>query len=100
MKNDQQRVHVLFHNRAGDVMHTLYQEFRHCTASVDRQGEENVFRQQQGRFTALLKRRLDGIAVELMDVLETGSDRNEWSYAASRFIQDYMNEFAQKVRSL
>lgn len=81
-------------------MLSLYREFKHSVATIDRQWEENVFQQQQGRYTVLLKRRLDGIALELMALLETGDDRNEWSHAASGFIQGYLHEFGQKIRSL
>jgi hypothetical protein len=100
MKNDNERVNILFHNRAGEAMLSLYREFQYSVAAVDRQGQEDVFQQQRSRYTTLLKSRLDGIAMELMNVLETSSDRNEWSHSATRFIQEYMNEFAQKIRSL
>ena len=100
MNNAMEQVSVLFHNRAGEAMLSLYREFKHSVASIDRQWEENVFQQQQGRYTSLLKLRLDSIARELMSVLETSSDRNEWSHSVTGFIQSYLNEFRQKIKSL
>ena len=93
-------MNVLFHERAGQALQALYREFKYCTASLDRQWDENVFQQQQAKYTALLKHRLDRIALELMENLETGADRNAWNQSVSQFILDYMREFGQKIRSL
>jgi hypothetical protein len=100
MKNSLQQVQVLFHNRAGEVMQTLYSQFRYAITPIDRQWEENVFQQQYGKFTSLLKQRLDGIMLELMAQLDTDAERNEWNQAGSRFVQDYLREFSQKIKGL
>lgn len=100
MKSNVEHILILFHDRAGEVMLSLYRSFRQATASLDRQGDENVFQQQQGMYTALLKRRLDGIALEVMSHLEAGADHHECHHALSRFIGDYVQEFLQKIRSL
>ena len=91
---------MLFHNRASEAMLTLYREFRSTVSPIDRQWEENVFQQQCGKFTALLKHRLDGMAMELMAKLETDSERQEWNHSGNRFVQDYMREFGQKIKCL
>lgn len=100
MKNDWAQVNVLFHRRAGEALLVLYQEFRHSVAGIDRQWEENVFQQQQGKYTTLLKHRLDRIAMELMEGLDHGAGRISWNHEVSGFIQDYLREFGQKIRSL
>ena len=99
-KSNNQQLNIQFHDRAGEAMQVLYREFIYCTASLDRQRDENVFQQQQGKYTALLKHRLDRIALELMESLETDADHNTWNLTVSRFIQDYLSEFGQKIRSL
>lgn len=100
MRNDAEQINILFHNRAGEVMRVLFVEFRHSITALDRQGDENVFQQQQGKYCALLKHRLDRIALELMDKLNTGADRYGWNRTVSGFIQDYMTEFGRKLRAL
>jgi hypothetical protein len=93
-------MNVLFHERAGQALQTLYREFKYCTSALDRQWDENVFQQQQGKYTALLRHRLDRIALEVMENLDTDADRNAWSHSVNQLIQDYMREFGQKIRSL
>lgn len=100
MKNTREQINVLFHNRAGEAMLSLFREFKHSVAAIDRQWEENVFQQQQGRYTALLKHRLDSIALELLSLLDTGDDRNEWSHMAGGFVRGYLHEFGQKIRAM
>lgn len=99
-KHDSERVHVLFHNRAGEALLSLYREFKHSVASIDRQWDENVFQQQLGKYTVLLRHRLESIAIDLMNQLQTGDDRNKWSHTANGFIGEYMREFGLKVRTL
>lgn len=95
-----QQLNVEFHNRAGELLLALFREFKYSVAAIDRQRDENVFQQQQGRYMALLKHRLDSIAFELMNLLDPGDDRNRWNSSVSRFIGEYLNEFGQKIRSL
>jgi hypothetical protein len=95
-----EHLYVLFHHRAGEVLQALYMAFQKATAPLDRQGDENVFRQQQGIYTSLLRHRLEGIALELISRVEPAANRNSCNLALSRFIQDYLFEFAQKIRSL
>lgn len=81
-------------------MRFVYSAFKQSIGALDRQWDENVFQRQQGMYTTLLKRRLDGIALELMEGLESGQERSEWNHMVSRFVQDYMREFGLKIKSL
>ncbi|ANE53049.1 hypothetical protein [Flavisolibacter tropicus] len=94
---EQQR--VLFHDRARNVFFSIYSEFRHSIASVDRQGDENVFQQLQNRYVSQLHSRLNSIALELLEQAE-GTNRNQLSVSLSQSIKEYINEFMQKVKSL
>lgn len=100
MSKEWTQASVLFHNRAGEALLTLYREFRQGTASIDRQWDENVFQQQQGKYVALLKHRLELIAQELMAGQGSGSGRDEWNREVSNHIHNYLGEFRQKIRSL
>ncbi|HEY1116044.1 MAG TPA: hypothetical protein VGE66_20920 [Chitinophagaceae bacterium] len=93
-------IYVLFHDRAGEAMHSLYRSFRKAVAPIDRQGGDNVFRHQQSLYTEQLKRRLESIALELLSKLNKSVDPNECHHTLSRFIQDYVREFGQKIRAL
>lgn len=100
MRNEWAEVNVLFHRRAGEVLLALYQEFRQGTASIDRQRDENVFQQQRGKYVALLKHRLERIALELMAGQNHAAGRDEWNREVSGHIRDYLGEFSQKIRLL
>lgn len=100
MRKEWSQASVLFHNRAGEALLALYREFRQVTASIDRQWDENVFQQQQGKYVALLKHRLERIALELMAGQDSGAGRDEWNREVSAYIRDYLREFGQKIRSL
>src|SRR5829696_6616207 len=100
MKYDLEQVNVLFHNRAKEIMLSLYQEFKYATMSIDRQWEENLFQQQRGKYVSQLKHRLNDIVLELMDKLDGDGNRGECGYLLNRFSQEYVQEFSQKIRSL
>jgi hypothetical protein len=98
MKNDAERNSVLFHDRASELMASLYREFKLASASIDRQWDENVFQQLQGKYTNQLKCLLERIALEMME--QQGDGQKAWSYALTGFIHDYVKEFEQKIKSL
>lgn len=90
---------VLFHDRARNVFFSIYKEFRHSIASVDRQGDENVFQQLQNRYASLLHHRLNMIALELIDQAEP-SNRSMLNVSLGQSIKEYVYEFVQKAKSL
>ena len=100
MNKDQERHNVLFHNRAVDALNHLFQEFSASTIAIDRQKDVNVFQQQLGKYTALLKQQLDGIALEMLSTILSTTNTNEWNHSLSVFIQDYLREFRHKAKSL
>jgi hypothetical protein len=90
---------VLFHDRARNVFFSVYKEFRHSIASVDRQGDENVFQQLQTRYANLLHLQLNKIALELLDQAEP-SNRSMLNVSLGQSIKEYVSEFMQKAKSL
>jgi hypothetical protein len=100
MKNDFEHISVAFHNRAKEALFSLYGSFRYAVASIDRQGDENVFQQLHDKFSSRLKHQLESIAKEMLSQADSGSNINELNQSLSYFIQGYMHEFSQKIRSL
>jgi hypothetical protein len=99
MKKDIEQYTVQFHNRAREVFFSLYSDFKHSIAGIDRQGDENVFQQLWAKYTHEVRAQLQTIAAELLGELSTGS-RNEFNHILHTAIEDYVQEFVQKVRSL
>ena len=100
MKNDFEHISVAFHNRAKAVLFSLYESFRYAVASIDRQGDENVFQQLRNKFSCRLKHQLQSIAKEMMSQAGSSINMNELNQSLSYFIEEYENEFLQKIRSL
>jgi len=91
---------VAFHDRARNVFFSLYTEFGHSIASVDRQGDENVYQQLQNRYISQLHLRLNNIALELLEQADPTGNRTKLNQALTRSIEEYIKEFLQKARSL
>ncbi len=100
MNNDWNRNNILFHNRANEVMHTLFSEFEASIATINRQHDENVFQQQLGKYSRLLKHQLDFIALEVIGQAGSNQNTSEKNHALSLFIEEYLHEFKQKAKSL
>ncbi len=100
MKNDLEHTYVAFHNRARNVLLSLYSDFKQSALSLDRQKDENVFQQLQGRYLSRLKHQLQSVSLEILNQTEQGFNRHQLNNALSRFIEEYTKEFIQKTRSL
>jgi len=100
MNKDCERANVSFHNRAGTVLNELFREFKSAITGIDRQRDENVFQQQVGKYTSQLKHNLDVIAGEMLNRPAPGINRQEWNHTLSSFIDQYIQEFRQKAKSL
>lgn len=91
---------VAFHDRARSVFFSLYAEFRHSIASIDRQADENVFQQSQNRYASQLHLRLNHIALELLEQAASSGNRTRLNQVLSPSIEEYVKEFIQKAKSL
>jgi hypothetical protein len=99
MKEGIEQLNVLFQNRATTVFFALYNEFRHSTALIDRQGDENVFQKLQNRYVSQLALQLHDIALEVLEKADHSHDRQKLQYAFTHSIEEYTNEFLQKIKS-
>jgi hypothetical protein len=100
MENDIERNSVSFHNRARGLLFSLYGDFKNAIASVDRQGNENLFLQLQTEYIGRLKNHLFSIARDILNNMRPGASQNEMNHVLGRFIEDYEIDFMKKVNSL
>jgi hypothetical protein len=100
MKNDCEHISMEFHNRATLILFSVDKEFKYSVASIDRQGDENVFQHLHNKFAGKLKYQLQSVARELLHTLRTTTDCNLANQTLSRFIEEYVHEFMQRVRAL
>jgi hypothetical protein len=100
MENKIEQYNILFHRKAKAVFFSVYEEFKHTTASLDRQRDENVFQRMQAQYSARLKRQLGEVALETLEQLSLGLSRDGFNRILTSFIEEYTTEFVQKARSL
>jgi hypothetical protein len=98
VKNDFEHRSIAFHNRARQILFSVYNDFRSSVAGIDRQRDENIFQQQRNKFASRLKDQLQSVVRETLD--GTTVDANGTNRALSGFVEQYMHEFMQKVRAL
>lgn len=91
---------IAFHNRAKELLFSLYKDFKNSAAHLDRQKDENVFQQLQGQYCNLFKQQLQHIARDVMGNAAAGPNTGEINHALSRFIEDYKREMVHMIRSL
>jgi hypothetical protein len=90
---------IVFHERAQSAFFSIYGEFKQAIASIDRQGDENVFQRLQNRYASQLQLQLHNIALEILGQVDT-AQRNKLSFSLSQSIEEYIREFLQKAKSL
>lgn len=100
MHQDVQHTCNDFHDRGRRVFFALYHDFQHSVTTLNRRRDENVFQQIKGKYTQELKSRLNNLARESIQKMDTDSGRNELNHALSSIIDDYLREFELKIRSL
>ena len=99
MKSNIEQYTVQFHNRAREIFFSLYNDFKRSTATVDRLRDENVFQQLQAKYTHELKSQLYAVASEMLEQVSSGV-HDGFNHLLHSLIEDYINEFVQKARSL
>lgn len=91
---------VLFHNRARAVFFSLYNEFQVAVAGINRQQDENVFQQQQGKYVRQLEFRLQMIASEVTAQRQHQGVSKDSHQQFDGLVAEYLKEFQQKIKSL
>lgn len=79
---------------------SLCNAFMHSIELLDREKDENVFQQLQGKYGLQLKQRLQYIATDILNAAGENEHMGELNLALSFCIKEYEKEFMQKVKSL
>lgn len=89
-----------FNNRAKAIFFSLYEKFRQSTKLLNRKQDDNVFQQQQSKYLQTLKQQLESMALEILGKNSSPGDSSQLNKKLTDEINEYVNEFRQKSRSL
>lgn len=99
MKKDIEQIHIEFNDKAQESFFVLCQQFEQAVGHLDRDRDDNVFHQSQGKFAYTLKYDLDMMARSFLDKYQTQHNISLLQRAFTSTILRYINEFAQKCRT-
>lgn len=98
--NDNEHIHIEFHNKAREIFFSIVQAFESSVKKVNRRKEEYEFQQLKNKYANTLKQELEACAQELMKQHQHAREMNELNLGLQRFIHDYLHLFIQKSRSI
>ncbi len=96
MHSDIDMINANFRRAASTVFLSLYEQFKNAVKDLDRQKDENVFRQLQSRYADELKRKLTEIAIGLLDRYKGPGDTNTLRRELTNQVSYYQTEFILK----
>lgn len=100
MPIDLEKIYVEFHMASRAVFFQLSRKFQKDVRAINRLKDENVFQQQQARYTQALKIRLEDLAIGVMDKYKDVRIADELRTSLTGYIKSYLNEFLQKTKFL
>jgi len=100
MQNDFEHRNIAFHNRARQILISVYRDFKCAVVAIDRQQDKNVFQLLSNRFKGRLKQQLQSVAREILDQTRLSAGVNGINLTLSHFIEEYEHEFIQKMKAL
>lgn len=100
MDKELEKISVDFNNKAQKLLFQLFDKFRSSARRIDRQKDENVFQQMQGKYLYTMKQQLELIAKELIYKNTSLKNTEHLNKVLTDEINLYLNEFRQKSRSL
>jgi hypothetical protein len=98
--HDIEQILVDFNDKARMIFISLYEKFKLSAKKLDRTKDNNVFQQQEGKYLATLKHHLDSLALEFLGRNKTSTNISQLNKKLADAVNDYLNEFKQKSRSL
>jgi len=98
--SDIAQILVDFNDKAQNIFISLYENFKVSARKLDRTKDNNVFQQQEGKYLATLKYQLDILALEILGKNKTLKNISQLNKKLTDAVNDYLNEFKQKSRSL
>lgn len=98
--NESSQILIDFNNRAKKIFFSLFERFKESAKLLDRAQDDNVFQQQQGKYLQTLKQQLESLALELLNKNSSVGNIRQLNKNLTDEINEYVNEFRQKSRSL
>jgi hypothetical protein len=98
METDINIIKSQFRNSASGIFSRISEDFTRTAKKLDRQGDENVFRQLQGRYVNELEKQLTQIAEKLIG--QYNGDINLLKRELATEISYDVSEFRLKMRSM
>ena len=100
METDIDIIKSQFRNAASGIFSRISEDFMRIAKKLDRQGDENVFRQLQGRYVNELENQLTHIAEKLISQYNGDKNINLIRRELATLISYDVSEFRLKMRSM
>ena len=99
MNNDNEHIHVEFHNKARTIFFSLLRDFESSVENLNRRKQEYQFQELKNKYINTLKHQLESCATVLFEKHCNLKKSNELNQNLQSFIKDYLHLFVQKTRS-
>lgn len=100
MDNDIDIIRIKFRKSSTTIYISVFEAFQTSIRALDRQKDENVFQQLQGKYLHELKRQLTDAAMHYLSQFHDKGNPENLRGALTNEIAHYINEFLHKTRSL
>jgi hypothetical protein len=100
MNTGAEHMSVEFHSRATDLFFALFRDFQLAIKKVDRRHDEYLFHQLQERYVKTCQQQMEIIAREILNNHRDHPGVNQADQNMKHFIQDYLHQFVQKIKSI
>ena len=91
---------VEFNTKASAIFFSHFENFKDTVQQLDRKKDDNVFQLQQAKYLQALKNQLEYLAQSLLNKHSSMRSANLLNKKIRDEIDQYLNEFKQKSRSL
>jgi hypothetical protein len=91
-------IHIDFHNRAKEVFFAVYNDFLNAVNFINRNNNEVQYQQLYNQHITHLKRRLEGVAKEVLTRHQDQKRIDEINMRLNAWVSDYLHQFRQKIR--
>lgn len=100
MEKDIEIVVSQFRSEASGLFQAIAEDFVRHAKRLNRQWDENVFQQMQGRYMQELKKQLTHIAEKLISQYKGALNTNMLRHELTQQIDYYISAFVIKIRSM
>ena len=96
MANNSRIIYAVFHEEANKMYFSLLHEFKRNIDLIDRNRNENVFQLQKGKYISMLKKNLEGIAMQIINQYKEVEFPDRIRRELTEGINYYIKEFSRK----